>query len=881
MQLSQLSNPLLNILPVIAWSLLALFVLIVTVLIARKSYQQYRLLTRSEKVLELTPPARTDRTPGATGQLLLSLASLLSSRRFSERLLGLYDPISLEIVSTRGGGIRYLIFCDDKHAKTIEHMVASYLTDVKVKYIDEYKYLVGGISKVYEFSQKVHFAYPLKSFDYVEDHDPISYITNAMTKLEDEELMSFQLVIQPVKSREVDTMVKQLLANVDLKPKLAKKTFKTNPILILGQAISRILFGVTDIISGIHNTYEKSYSYESNYVRGREIEYKSQVAKGIKPVRQLSYFEQQLMDSIHQKLQQPIFTADVRVLVSAKNKPELTTRRKNIEAALGLYSVPEYQSLVMRTAKHHLVQRYATWSFKRRLPSFFVKHRNMLGASELASLYHFPHTIVAKTENVVRSLSKTLPAPVSLKSGRKLDVLVGLNSHHGINTPIGLSDEERERHMYIIGGTGNGKTTLIKYQIVQDILNGKGVAVVDPHGDLAEELLGYIPENRTEDVIYINPDDLKYPVGINLLELPEGLEDEDDVLREKDIITESTVSVLRKIFSQDDSGGHRVEYVLRNTIQTALTLKEANLFTIFRLLNDDKFRDSVVSQLKDKDLKIFWENEIGEAGEMQRVKMAAGITAKIGRFLFSASARRMLEQNKSTIDFDTVMDEKKIIICNFSKGLLGEDTSMLFGVTLLAKLQLAALRRARVKQASRIPFYLYVDEFQNFATMSFVQMLSEARKYKLFLTMAEQSTQQQEEQRLVNIVLANVGTVIAFRSGSPEDERMILPLFKPYVQEGEISNLPAYNFYCRITAVDAQEPMSGETVLLGDKPDTVLAEIVKEQSRRTYGREYVPPKEVPFESQPEKKRKRSLSKSENKKKKGGKTKPTKFVANKK
>jgi len=488
---------------------------------------------------------------------------------------------------------------------------------------------------------------------------------------------------------------------------------------------------------------------------------------------------------------------------------------------------------------------------------------NYFSANELAGLYHFPHSISGKTDNVVKSLSKTLAAPLSLKDGRALDVMVGLNNHHGISTPIGLTSSERERHMYVIGGTGNGKTTLLKYQIVQDILQGKGLSIVDPHGDLAEEILGYIPEDRINDVIYINPDDLSHPVGINLLELPKGLSG-DDLLREKDLVTESTVSVLRKIFSEDDSGGHRIEYVLRNTIQTALTMESANMFTIFRLLNDAKYRKGVVNRLEDEDLKIFWKNELGKAGEMQRVKMAAGITAKIGRFLFSASARRMLEQDVSTVNFDTAMDEKKIIICNFSKGLLGEDTSMLFGVTILAKLQLAALRRARVQQTDRSPYFLYVDEFQNFATMSFVQMLSEARKYKLFLVMAEQSTQQQADQRLVDIVLANVGTVIAFRTGSPADERLILPLFKPYVSEGELSHLPAYTFYCRISAIEAQEPMSGETVLIESKPDLNRAKTVKEVSRSTYG--FIKPiepedqtVEEPIKTQKARKYKRSRS----------------------
>lgn len=462
-------------------------------------------------------------------------------------------------------------------------------------------------------------------------------------------------------------------------------------------------------------------------------------------------------------------------------------------------------------------------------------HPFVLSSEEVASVYHFPSSKHGRTENVVQSFSKTLPAPISLKNGSKLDVLIGENHHHGQVTPIGLTEAERQRHMYVVGGTGNGKTTMLKYQIVQDIMSGKGLAVIDPHGDLAEELLGYIPEDRIKDVIYINPDDLSYPIGINLLELPEGLQG-DDLLREKDIVTESTVSVLRKIFSEDDSGGHRIEYILRNTIQTALTIEGANLFTIFRLLNDAKYRKSIVNSLENEDLKIFWKNEIGKAGEMQRVKMSAGITAKIGRFLFSASAKRILEQSKSTINFDTAMDENKIIICNFSKGLLGEDTSMLFGVTILAKMQLAALRRARQAQSKRSSYYLYVDEFQNFATMSFVQMLSESRKYKLFLVMAEQSTQQQDDQRLVDIILANVGTVVAFRTGSPTDERILLPLFRPFIEENELSNLPSYNFYVRLSAIHAQEPVSGITSLVDVEHSNALGSRIKDYSRNLYGK---------------------------------------------
>jgi hypothetical protein len=237
--------------------------------------------------------------------------------------------------------------------------------------------------------------------------------------------------------------------------------------------------------------------------------------------------------------------------------------------------------------------------------------------------------------------------------------------------------------------------------------------------------------------------------------------------------------------------------------------------------------------------------------------MAAGITAKIGRFLFSASARRVLEQPKSTINFEDILASGKILICNFSKGLLGEDTSTLFGTTVLAKLQTAALRRARISQDDRTPFYLYVDEFQNFATTSFVQMLSEARKYKLFLTMAEQSTSQQDQQRLVDIILANVGTIVCFRSGSPADERLVLPLFMPFIQQGEIANLPAYSYYARIAAVEAQEPMSGVTVVVEDSGSDEVARQVITSSRALYAKH--PEEQIPTLALPTPNTKRSVT----------------------
>lgn len=373
---------------------------------------------------------------------------------------------------------------------------------------------------------------------------------------------------------------------------------------------------------------------------------------------------------------------------------------------------------------------------------------------------------------------------------------------------------------------------------------------------MTERLLSHIPKERIKDVIYLNPADISNPVGLNLLEIPDGLSG-DDLLMAQDFVTEAVVSIFRKIFSEDGSGGHRIEHVLRNAVHTAFTVEGATLFTIRKLLNDPDFRKPIVAQLEDEDLKDFWTKEFVLAGNYQKYKALDGITTKIGRFQRSAVTRRIFEQASSTINFDEILDGK-ILICNLAKGSIGEDTSMVLGTTILTKLQIAAYRRIRVSEDERIPFYLYVDEFQNFVSPLFMQILSESRKYKLFLTMAEQSTSQQDHQMVENI-FDNAGTIICFRTGNPADEKYLLPLFRPYVKEGEISSLPSFNFYMKISAVNPQEPVSGETVLLENEGDERIAKRVTEASRKNHAIEYKPP-EVPkakkVEKQPEVKKKR-------------------------
>lgn len=759
---------------------------------------------QSKVYLELTPPATTIKKAHATQELFAVLHGLDAARSWKERLLQWRTSISLEISSTLAGGIRYILGVPSAEYQNVKRMVHSYMPEAKVSMVDDFNQYVGvKYTSVITFKQARHFAFPLLPQNSLEEHDPIAYVTGAMTKLEPGEMITYQLILTPRTVNEARSIATKILTNEHTVSNLGRHN---------SGILQRAAHSVNSFIFGVLDGFSSSPTNVDSLSR-----HKQEVAMKLKPARVLTSFEQELIESIHNKVSQPLFDVSIRIGVQMNDGVSQKDRIKSMRNSLASFNSPGYQALMMRKGLvARTTKRFNCYLFSRRLPGIGAGTSDLFSASEISDLYHFPFTGTTNTENMVKSLSKVLPAPLSLKNDQKLDVVLGMNEYHGTKTLIGLTESERERHVYIIGGTGNGKTTLLQYSIVQDIQNGKGIAVIDPHGDLAETILDYVPKERVKDVIYFNPDDLDYPIGMNLLELTPGLTG-NDLLREKDLITESVISIFRKIFSDDDGGGHRIEYVLRNAIYTALTQEDATLFTIYDLLNDPSYRRKVVASLEDENLKNFWKNELGKAGDMQRVKMAAGITAKIGRFLFSASARQILEQPKSTIDFDDIIDSGKILICNFSKGLIGEDTSELFGITVLAKLQLAALRRARIKQDERRPFYLYVDEFQNFATTSFVQMLSEARKYKLFLLMAEQSTSQQDDQKMVNIILANVGTVITFRTGNPADEKSLLPLFTPYIEAGDIAQLPPFTFYARLAAVRSQEPMSGFTILLQEK----------------------------------------------------------------
>ncbi len=355
---------------------------------------------------------------------------------------------------------------------------------------------------------------------------------------------------------------------------------------------------------------------------------------------------------------------------------------------------------------------------------------------------------------------------------------------------FGIKLDDRRRHMYIIGKTGMGKSQMIENMIIQDIQNGKGVAVVDPHGDMVERILLFVPRSRINDVVYFNPSDMDHPISFNILE---QVSDE-----QKHLVVSGMIGVFKKIWA--DSWGPRLEYVLHHSISALLDYPGSTLLGIMKMLVDKSYRNRVVEKVRDPVVKSFWVDEYSKYPDRFQSEAIAPIQNKVGRFLSSALIRNIIGQVQSTINMRDIMDTGKIFLINLSKGRVGEDNSALLGALLITKLQLAAMSRVDVPESERRDFYLYVDEFQNFATESFANILSEARKYRLNLIIAHQYIAQlaSDNNTVVrDAVFGNVGTIISFRVGAADAEYLEMEFAPEYTQE-HLVNLPKFHIYLKL-----------------------------------------------------------------------------------
>lgn len=362
----------------------------------------------------------------------------------------------------------------------------------------------------------------------------------------------------------------------------------------------------------------------------------------------------------------------------------------------------------------------------------------------------------------------------------------GETTFRNLRRKFGVKTDDRRRHVYFIGKTGMGKSTVLENMIIADIRAGRGVAVVDPHGDLAEKVINYIPPSRVNDVIYFNPADIDYPIAFNVVEQVEP--------HLRHLVASGLVGVFQKLWA--DSWGPRLEYILRNTILAILDYPGSTLLGVTRMLSDKKFRKRVVDKIQDPVVKAFWLNEFSGYADKFASEAVSPIQNKVGQFLSSSLIRNIVGQVKSSINLREVMDQGKILILNLSKGRIGEDNSALLGAMMITKIQLAAMSRVDTPERQRPDFYLYIDEFQNFTTESFANILSEARKYRLNLIMAHQYIEQLGE-TVAPAVFGNIGTLITFRVGAADAEELVKE-FTPTFTEEDLVNLPKYEFYIKL-----------------------------------------------------------------------------------
>ncbi|MCA9369003.1 ATP-binding protein, partial [Candidatus Woesebacteria bacterium] len=768
-------------------------------------------------LLSIEVPRFNDKGALAAEQMFASLHGLLKYTP------GIQEHISFEITSSVKG-IKFYVYLPSYFHKFVESQIYAQYPSAEIHVVEDYTEMEAS---PYHFTGTEvvvsrEYFFPIKTFRDFEV-DPLAAITGALEKLEDlNGHVWFQIMVRPVPDEWQQAGYDYISAVRDGTYGKKKSGFEWFTTFFIDEA--------TYFIEGVLNHIVNP---------SKSVSPTERMGAGDGPVR-LSAGQEIALKAIENKLSKLGFETSMRILTFAADEEQAQRQLSSAVASLKQFSTANLNSFERSShvlANQEILRRYRKRYFPDGENEYFV-----LNIEELASIFHLPSESV-ETPNIAWVDAKRGEPPLNLPVDDC--AYIGKTIFRDRETLFGIKAADRRQHMYIIGKTGTGKSTLMKNMVIKDMEAGHGVGVLDPHGDLIEQILHVIPEERLEDVVYFNPDDIEYPMGINLLELSDGLSEE-DATREKEYIAESIISLFHKIYTEKYSGP-RMEYILRNTIHTAFTVPGATLFTVYKLLINTKFRKSVVKNITDENLKDFWKYEFAKAGDYQKVKMISPITNKIGRFLFSPTAKRILEQEKSTINFEEIMNEGKILLCNLSKGKLGEDNSKVFGVVVMAKLQLASLRRARMAEKDRKDFYLYVDEFQNFATPAFAQILSEARKYRLGAILAHQTTSQLEDKSLVNVTLANTGTVICFRTANPEDETLILPQFRPCVEQGDIAGLPSYRFFMRLGALNPEEPFSGITMPVDFKQNKELVQKVIESSRKKYAVKYEPIKQKNYQ----------------------------------
>lgn len=532
------------------------------------------------------------------------------------------------------------------------------------------------------------------------------------------------------------------------------------------------------------------------------------------------------MEAISNKLDKPGFKTSLRIVVSAQNEISAGVHLKNIVGAFAQFTSPHNE---FKKEKFVIGQLFMMDFIYRYMP-IWDWGTSVLNTEELATILHFPNKMV-ETHHIKWLNAKNAPAPNLIpNSGLRL----GKSMYRGETREVFMENKDRQRHMYIIGKTGTGKSEFLKEMILQDIEDGKGVCAIDPHGEFVEDILQLMPPERAEDVIYFNPSDLERPMGLNMMEA--------DSEEQRHFVVGSIIGLMYKLYDPHRTGiiGPRFEHAIRNAMLTIMYKPGTTFIELVRCLTDEKYVEELMPLIKDPVVRRYWTDQIAKTSDFHKSEILDYIVSKFGRFVTNKTMRNIIGQPVSAFNFRKAMDEQKIILCNLSKGILGEEDAKFLGLILVPKVLTAAMSRQDIPMEQRKDFYLYVDEFQNYATEDFAVILSEARKYRLNLIVANQFIGQIDEE-VKNAVFGNVGSMVSFRVGVT-DANFLQHEFAPIFSENDLTNIEKYHVY--IKTIVNNEPVPPFSMSLEKDMDSVkarmnpkLAQMIKQLSRLKYGRD--------------------------------------------
>jgi len=537
-----------------------------------------------------------------------------------------------------------------------------------------------------------------------------------------------------------------------------------------------------------------------------------------------------VLEKIEDKCSRSGFETTIRFVITASSKDMADTHLKNIKNAFTQFNSDLNNFSGTKDYFKGGFMINFIYKFFPVVDLPFAKSISILSTDELATLFHFPNKTV-ETPHIQWLKAKTAPVPIEvLQTG---GTAIGDGYYRGVKRPVSIGIEDRRRHIYIIGKTGVGKSVLLHDMAIQDIKAGNGVCVIDPHGDLIDDIIKYIPPERAEDVIYFDPSDVERPMGLNLLEAK--TEDQ------KHFITTSIINLMYKLYDPQRTGiiGPRFEHAVRNAMLTVMSEKGSTFVEVVRVLTDPKYVQELLPKVQDPIVRRYWTDQIAQTSDFHKSEVLDYIVSKFGRFITNKTMRNIIGQSDSAFDFRRVMDEGKILLINLSKGKLGEENSSFLGLVLIPKILIAAMSRQEIPEDKRRDFFLYVDEFQNFATPDFATILSEARKYHLNLTVANQFIGQMDDE-VKNAIFGNVGTLISFRVGVTDASYMQRE-YQPVFGETDLINIERFHAYMK-TIVD-NEPVPPFSVDMtkdikkfkaGANPK--IAQAIIQLSRLKYGR---------------------------------------------